>query len=106
MYVRCDLTPLLTFLLTFATRSWDSTGHYARGTGDRRCCHDPGLCMSPLGDRFASTETTIIRQLGILSSAFPPGSSRSIAFATFSAGAPIGSAFSTVLSSVLTQLTK
>ena len=46
------------------------------------------------------------RQLGILSRAFPPGSSRSIAFATFSAGAPVGSAFSTVLSSVLTQLTR
>ncbi|KAN0121010.1 efflux transporter [Russula decolorans] len=43
--------------------------------------------------------------LGILSRAFPPGPSRSIAFATFSAGAPIGSAFSTVLSSILTQLT-
>ncbi|KAI9464426.1 efflux transporter [Lactarius psammicola] len=44
--------------------------------------------------------------LGILAKAFPPGPSRSIAFATFSAGAPIGAIFSTVLGSVLTQLTK
>ncbi|KAI9464423.1 MFS general substrate transporter [Lactarius psammicola] len=44
--------------------------------------------------------------LGILAKAFPPGPSRSIAFATFSAGAPIGAIFSTVLGSVLTQVTK
>ena len=96
----------LSFFLTFATRSWDITGHHARDTRDRRCCHDPGLCRSRLGDRFASSERTTTRQLGILSRAFPHGPSRSIAFATFSAGAPIGSAFSTVLSSILTQLTR
>jgi len=45
-------------------------------------------------------------QLGILAKAFPPGPSRSIAFSTFSAGAPIGAIFSTVLGSVLTQETK
>ncbi|KAH9967497.1 efflux transporter [Russula dissimulans] len=43
--------------------------------------------------------------LGILSKAFLPGPSRSIAFATFAAGAPIGAACSNVLGGVLMQLT-
>ncbi|KAF8259126.1 MFS general substrate transporter [Lactarius quietus] len=44
--------------------------------------------------------------LGILAKSFPPGPSRSIAFSTFSVGAPIGAVFSTVLGGVLTQVTK
>lgn len=108
-FARCMSDSTLHYFLpssNLATPSWDNTGYHARDTRDRRCCHDPGLCRSPLGDRSASSERTITRQLGILSRAFPLGPSRSIAFATFSAGAPIGSAFSTVLSSILTQLTR
>ncbi|KAH9052314.1 efflux transporter [Lactarius vividus] len=44
--------------------------------------------------------------LGIMAKAFPPGPSRSIAFATFSAGAPIGAIIAIVLGGVLTQVTK
>ncbi|KAI9433579.1 MFS general substrate transporter [Lactarius indigo] len=44
--------------------------------------------------------------LGILAKAFPPGPSRPIAFATFSAGAPIGGVFCNVVGGVLTQLTE
>ncbi|KAH9024608.1 major facilitator superfamily domain-containing protein [Lactarius hengduanensis] len=44
--------------------------------------------------------------LGILAKAFPPGPSRSIAFTTFSAGAPIGAIIAIVLGGVLTQVTK
>ncbi|KAJ7206083.1 MFS general substrate transporter [Mycena pura] len=44
--------------------------------------------------------------LGILAHAFPPSRARSIAFATFSAGAPIGGALGTQLGGVLSQYTK
>jgi len=44
--------------------------------------------------------------LGILAHAFPPSHARSIAFATFAAGAPLGGAFGSVIGGVLTQLTK
>ncbi|KAF8261648.1 efflux transporter [Lactarius quietus] len=44
--------------------------------------------------------------LGILAKAFPPGPSRPIAFATFSAGAAIGGVFCNISGGVLTQLTK
>ena len=42
-------------------------------------------------------------QLGILAEAFPPSRARSLAFATFSAGAPLGGAVGLVLGSVLVQ---
>ncbi|KAA1477463.1 efflux transporter, partial [Dentipellis sp. KUC8613] len=44
--------------------------------------------------------------LGILAHAFPPSRARSIAFATFSAGAPVGAAIGSTLGGVLTQLSK
>ncbi|KAJ7133437.1 major facilitator superfamily domain-containing protein [Mycena epipterygia] len=44
--------------------------------------------------------------LGILAHAFPPSRARSAAFATFSAGAPIGGAVGTQIGAVLTQYTK
>ncbi|KAI0272298.1 efflux transporter [Gloeopeniophorella convolvens] len=43
--------------------------------------------------------------LGILAKSFPPSPARSLAFATFSAGAPLGAVFGFVIGSVLTQLT-
>ncbi|KZO95200.1 efflux transporter [Calocera viscosa TUFC12733] len=49
------------------------------------------------------TAATIPACLGILAKTFPPSRARSVAFATFSAGAPIGSAFGNVLGGVLTQ---
>ncbi len=45
-------------------------------------------------------------QIGILAHAFPPSRTRSIAFATFAAGAPLGGAFGLAIGGVLTQLTK
>ncbi|KAJ6585583.1 major facilitator superfamily domain-containing protein [Mycena capillaripes] len=44
--------------------------------------------------------------LGILAAAFPPSRARSAAFATFSAGAPIGGAVGTQIGGLLTQYTK
>lgn len=41
--------------------------------------------------------------LGILAHAFPPSTRRTIAFATFSSGAPMGSAFGNIIGSLLTQ---
>src|SRR6267154_392255 len=46
-----------------------------------------------------------LAQLGILAHAFPPARGRSLAFATFAAGAPVGAAFGTIIGGVLTQLT-
>ncbi|KAI0788394.1 efflux transporter [Fomes fomentarius] len=43
--------------------------------------------------------------LGILAQTFPPSPMRSIAFATFAAGAPVGAAIGNVIGGVLTQLT-
>ncbi|KAJ7620277.1 MFS general substrate transporter [Roridomyces roridus] len=43
--------------------------------------------------------------LGILAQAFPPSRARSAAFATFSAGAPLGSAVGTQIGAVLTEYT-
>lgn len=47
---------------------------------------------------------TIPSALGILAHAFPPSRMRSIAFATFAAGAPVGGAFGMISGGVLTQL--
>ncbi|KAI0346203.1 MFS general substrate transporter [Trametopsis cervina] len=44
--------------------------------------------------------------LGILAHAFPPSNARSIAFATFAAGAPIGAAVGNLIGGTLTQLTR
>ncbi|KAG2359353.1 major facilitator superfamily domain-containing protein [Suillus spraguei] len=41
---------------------------------------------------------------GILGQAFPPSRMRSIAFATFAAGAPVGGAFGMIIGGVLTQI--
>lgn len=42
--------------------------------------------------------------LGILAHSFPPSRARSLAFATFSAGAPMGGAIGFMLGAVVTQL--
>ncbi|PPR06397.1 hypothetical protein CVT26_004843 [Gymnopilus dilepis] len=44
--------------------------------------------------------------LGILANAFPPSRARSLAFATFAAGAPIGAVFGTAVSGALTEYSK
>ncbi|CAA7265687.1 unnamed protein product [Cyclocybe aegerita] len=49
---------------------------------------------------------TIPASLGILAHAFPPSRARSFAFATFSAGAPLGAVFGSAIGGVLTEFTK
>ncbi|KAF8887856.1 major facilitator superfamily domain-containing protein [Gymnopilus junonius] len=49
---------------------------------------------------------TIPASLGILATAFPPSRARSLAFATFAAGAPIGAVIGTALGGVLTEFTE
>ncbi|KAG1737061.1 major facilitator superfamily domain-containing protein [Suillus paluster] len=46
---------------------------------------------------------TIPSALGILAHSFPPSRARSIAFATFAAGAPVGGSFGTVMGGVLAE---
>ncbi|KAK2466613.1 hypothetical protein APHAL10511_000871 [Amanita phalloides] len=60
------------------------------------------------GFQGVGVAATIPASLGILANAFPisSGRLRSIAFATFAAGAPIGAFFGTCLGAILTQLTK
>lgn len=48
---------------------------------------------------------TIPACLGILAHSFPPSRMRSVAFATFAAGAPLGAAIGNTFGAVLTQLT-
>ncbi|KAJ3575022.1 hypothetical protein NP233_g1365 [Leucocoprinus birnbaumii] len=48
---------------------------------------------------------TIPASLGILANAFPPSRARSLAFATFAAGAPIGGVFGNTIGGILTQRT-
>ncbi|KAF7420881.1 hypothetical protein PC9H_011399 [Pleurotus ostreatus] len=77
------------------------------------------LAAWTLGCGFAQTEieldvlrglqgvgvaATIPASLGILAHAFPPGTLRSIAFATFAAGAPLGAFTGMALGAVMTQL--
>ncbi|KAI0087285.1 efflux transporter [Irpex rosettiformis] len=50
--------------------------------------------------------SVIPASLGILAQSFPPSRTRSIAFATFSAGAPMGGAIGSLLGGTLTQVTK
>ncbi|KAJ7587489.1 putative efflux transporter [Mycena floridula] len=49
---------------------------------------------------------TIPASLGILAHAFPPSRARSIAFATFAAGAPVGGACGMILGGAVTEFTK
>lgn len=43
--------------------------------------------------------------MGILAHAFPPSRARSLAFATFAAGAPVGAVFGNIMGGVLTERT-
>lgn len=58
------------------------------------------------GLQGTGSAATIPASLGILAEAFPPSRARSYAFATFSAGAPVGAALGMVIGGVLTQVTK
>lgn len=80
----------------YLRRSKSPAGHWSR-------CHYSRICMFLILNDFRAL---IMRtQLGILAHAFPPSRTRSIAFATFSAGAPIGAGLGTTLGSVLTEMT-
>ncbi|KXN82109.1 hypothetical protein AN958_03163 [Leucoagaricus sp. SymC.cos] len=78
------------------------------------------LAAFTLGCGFANNITTLIilramqgigaaatvpASLGILANAFPPSRARSLAFATFAAGAPIGAVFGSAMGGVLTEKT-
>ncbi|KAF8885463.1 efflux transporter [Infundibulicybe gibba] len=58
------------------------------------------------GFQGIGSAATIPASLGILAHAFPPSRARSIAFATFAAGAPLGAAFGGATGGALTQLTR
>lgn len=52
-----------------------------------------------------ATSSSTLLQLGMLAHSFPPSKARSMAFATFAAGAPVGGAVGMIIGGVLTQLT-
>ena len=87
---------------------WDHDGHPPRFPRHGRSrCH-PCCCASHRFSVLAKCDShaTGITQLGILAHSFPPSRGRSVAFATFAAGAPVGGAFGTIIGGVLTQLSK
>ncbi|KAE9396652.1 efflux transporter [Gymnopus androsaceus JB14] len=64
-----------------------------------------GLTLAILrGFQGIGAAATIPASLGIIAHSFPPSHARSVAFATFAAGAPLGSALGTILGGVITQL--
>lgn len=64
----------------------------------------PASVSFPL--RFVDKKTKPFSQLGILAQAFPPAShARSMAFASFAAGAPLGAAFGMAIGGALVQTT-
>ncbi|TRM60184.1 major facilitator superfamily domain-containing protein [Schizophyllum amplum] len=68
--------------------------------------NDPLTLMILRGIQGIGGAAVVPSALGILAHAFPPGSrSRSIAFATFGAGAPIGGVLSLLIGGALTQFT-
>ncbi|KAK0453219.1 putative efflux transporter [Armillaria borealis] len=58
------------------------------------------------GFQGVGAAATIPASLGILAHAFPPSRARTIAFATFAAGAPMGGAIGTAIGGIMVQLTK
>ncbi|KAG7091760.1 hypothetical protein E1B28_008161 [Marasmius oreades] len=68
--------------------------------------NDP-LTLSILrGLQGCGASATIPASLGIMAGVFPPSKARSLAFATFAGGSPIGGAFGMALGGAMTQLTK
>lgn len=57
------------------------------------------------GIQGIGTAATIPASVGILAHAFPPSKARSLAFATFAAGAPVGAVFGNIMGGVLTERT-
>ncbi|KAI0636359.1 efflux transporter [Trametes polyzona] len=97
-------------------------GRMADLYGRKRCflCGCAWMGIFALGCGFAQNEATldVLRGiqglgaaaalpacLGILAHTFPPSLIRSVAFATFAAGAPVGGALGSAIGGVLTQLT-
>ncbi|KAL0065020.1 hypothetical protein AAF712_008013 [Marasmius tenuissimus] len=58
------------------------------------------------GLQGVGVSATIPASLGLLAETFPPSQLRSVAFASFAAGAPVGAGFGTILGGVLTEHTK
>ncbi|KAH9925490.1 efflux transporter [Fomitopsis serialis] len=58
------------------------------------------------GVQGLGSAAAIPASLGILAHSFPPSKTRSVAFATFAAGAPVGAAIGSAIGGVLTQLTE
>jgi len=57
------------------------------------------------GFQGVSVAAVIPASFGILAQTFPPSKARALAFATFSAGAPVGAAFGSAVGGVLTERT-
>ncbi|KAK1232623.1 hypothetical protein PQX77_004243 [Marasmius sp. AFHP31] len=70
------------------------------------CSNDPIVLSILRGFQGVGASATIPASLGILAETFPPSQLRSVAFACFAAGAPVGAAFGTALGGVLTQYTR
>jgi hypothetical protein len=93
-------------ILTFLRYTRCSYTRYPqRYSRHRRGCHHPSFCSYILNYLLIGANTNPFLQIGILAQAFPPSRARSIAFATFAAGAPIGAALGTALGGLLAEMT-
>ncbi|KAF9254732.1 MFS general substrate transporter [Marasmius fiardii PR-910] len=68
--------------------------------------NDPITLSVLRGLQGCGASATIPAALGIMAGTFPPSKARSLAFATFAGGSPIGGAFGMALGGAMTQLTK
>ena len=100
----CSVPSTSSFTLTRSIASDDITIYILRGFQGLGPAASVPAAVSIL---FASPIHAILisLQLGILAHTFPPSPIRSIAFATFAAGAPVGAAVGSTIGGVLTQLT-
>lgn len=82
----------------------DLARHLSRDAGSRHGSGDRELASAlPLGGSLRLTNCILALQpsaLGILGSSFPPSQAKSTAFATFSAGAPLGGSIGSVIGGV------
>jgi hypothetical protein len=69
-------------------------------------------CHSSLGGKAFPDDVEVYshcwgdQQIGILAHEFPPSTARSLAFATFSAGAPLGGAIGFAIGGVMTEYSR
>lgn len=98
--------PLTEALIILRSRDRNRRAAWFARAWFRRChsCIGSSIFCTPCQSRLGWLISLL--QLGILAHSFPPSKTRSVAFATFAAGAPVGAAIGSTIGGVLTQLTE